>query len=372
MLDELLPREPPSCFTAAEVAEFERRIWALGIFDAVEVHAHDDSLVVRVREKWTLIPGADFAIANTLRDSFFLLRLTESNLFGYAQTLRLSGYYVERTWGGEATWAEHENAARRFTFEGAARYYGSSIFFEYPSPAWDYTRTAGWFGLRFPFHAGSQWRFAILLSAYRERSTGDVPPGLTTSGYFGGGGVRITWDGYAWHDLAPKGFRWWTEIVPGWFFGRSSNEARHSVVMQGLASIRITDTTALLFNNVIEAGNPGSPNHSFLLTNLRGVRGLPDNLYRNVAHAFANIELRFAAQLAPRWYLQGAALLDAAVYSRLNEEGRPRAPASALSAGIGLRLVPTLLTDVVPRLDVGSLLVPECAWYATIGISQYF
>jgi hypothetical protein len=50
VVDELLLRKLPACLTPQELGEFERRLWALGIFDSVEVQRRDDVIAVNVRE----------------------------------------------------------------------------------------------------------------------------------------------------------------------------------------------------------------------------------------------------------------------------------------------------------------------------------
>ena len=372
VIDELLPREPPACYTPSELSEFERRIWGLGVFDSVAVDRRKDALRVKVREKWTLIPGINLSIGRNLPDSFFLLSLTEANLFGRAQSLFAYGAYAERQLGGEISWREHESAARRVTFEAGATYSGSSIFFDEGAYAWTGRWAGGRVGIRPPFAYGSQMRVAILAQAYHERSEGTRPAHLPSEGLFAALGSRVAWEGYEWHDLAPKGFRIIAELMPGVFLDGSKLRNRSFFTTQALSSIRITETTAVLVNTVTEGAMPGDANHSHLLGNIRGVRGLPDNLYRNMFHVFTNIELRFATALAPRWYLQGVTFVDAAAYSRMNAFGDARPMASALGAGIGVRLVPTVLALIVPRIDVGSLLWPEEVAFVNFGLSQYF
>src|SRR5690349_18490799 len=134
---ELLPRDPPACFDDVELQEFERRLWALQVFDSVEVRLGEDgALRVKVREKWTLIPGGDFAIGPSFIDSYFLVYATESNLFGRAQGLYVSAAYSERQVRGEISWWEHEQAARRLTFGASAYHIGSDIFFDDPTFWW--------------------------------------------------------------------------------------------------------------------------------------------------------------------------------------------------------------------------------------------
>src|SRR5262245_3290956 len=65
-LQGLLPRSLPASLTSDEIAEFERRLNNLGIFDSVAVSVSGDELVVTLREKFTLTPSVDFASGKTL------------------------------------------------------------------------------------------------------------------------------------------------------------------------------------------------------------------------------------------------------------------------------------------------------------------
>lgn len=139
---------------------------------------------------------------------------------------------------------------------------------------------------------------------------------------------------------------------------------------------------AVVANVVGEAVSPGDPNHSALLGNvpgyrfsigsIGGVRGLEDNVHRNTAHAYADIELRAALTLAPRWYLQGVAFVDSGVFAQMDVTGRTQDLRAALSTGLGLRLLPTAIATFVPRVDVGRRHLPTEAWFWTFGLSHYF
>ena len=54
---KLLPRSVPGEFTRAELAEFERRIRNLSLFDHVEVDIQNHRVAVGVHEKFTLSPS---------------------------------------------------------------------------------------------------------------------------------------------------------------------------------------------------------------------------------------------------------------------------------------------------------------------------
>lgn len=380
VLEEILPRPVPACITDDELGELERRLWALGLFDDVRVERANDAVVVTVREKWTLIPGIDAGTGQTAADSYVAVTLVESNTAGHAIECGGYGAYYERAWSGETWCGEHQNAARRLTFEGALQHVGSGFWFDDEPYTWERRRIGGRFGVRLPFFYGTRFRFAILPSVYHESSKGDLPPDNLSRGWFAGVGLRIARDAYEWHDLAPKGTRLSMEVTPGGFFAADYRH-RHGVLAQLLGSIRITERTALIANVVGEAVTPGDPNHSVLLGSISawrgsfgtigGVRGLPDNRNRDAWHTFGNLELRHGLGLTKRLFLQPALFVDGGVYARMNASGDVQRPEPALSAGGGLRLVPTFLAWFVPRVDAGRLFLPEPAWFVQFAFSQY-
>jgi len=381
VVEDLLPRPLPAELTEPELRELERRLWALAIFDDVSVGRVGATIRVTVREKWTLVPTADFGTSKTLRDSYFLLSLAEYNTLGRA--IEVGGYaaYLERAVSAELWASEQQSAARRATLEGGASWVGSGLFFTDSPYAWERRRTGGRFGVRLPFTYGQRFRVALLSSAYRETLDGDVAPGLA-DGTFGGQGLRVVWDAYAWNDVVPSGLRLTLEAMPGLLVRGDRLTPRHNVMLQALSALPLSSHVALVVNVVGEAVSSGDPNHSALLGNvpgfrfsvgsLGGVRGLSDNVYRNTAHAYADVELRAALTLAPRWHVQGVAFVDGGVFAQMNVEGGTEDPRAALSTGLGLRLLPTAIATFVPRVDVGRRHLPDSAWFWTFGLSQYF
>ena len=104
----LLPRDPPAGFSADEIAELERRLNNLGIFDAVAVRIEGRRLIVELREKWTLIPDVELSTGRTFADTYVSLGLTEFNLAGTAASLGATASWEERGPNGSVTWSEHE------------------------------------------------------------------------------------------------------------------------------------------------------------------------------------------------------------------------------------------------------------------------
>jgi hypothetical protein len=381
VVEDVLPRPLPATLSDDELRELERRLWTMAIFDDVLVAREGSTLHVTVREKWTLVPSADFGTSRTLRDSYFLVSLAEYNLFGRAQELGAYVAYGERAVSAEAWWAEQQTSTRRLSFEGAASWVGSGIFFTDSAHAWERRRTGGRFGVRLPFAYGQRFRFGLFTEAYRESLDGTLTPKLA-DGTYGGLGLRATWDRYSWNDLAPSGIRVTVEASPGALARGDRLLPRHSMLMQVLGALPLSSHVVLALNVVGEAVSPGDPNHSVLLGNLAGdrfavgalggVRGLSDNVHRNTAHAFGNLELRGALTLAPRWYLQGVAFVDGGTFASMNALGETQHPRPALSTGLGVRLLPTAIASFVPRVDAGRRLLPDGAMFWTFGLSQYF
>lgn len=118
--------------------------------------------------------------------------------------------------------------------------------------------------------------------------------------------------------------------------------------------------------------NSGNPNHSLLIGSIRGVRGLSDNLYRTRAQGYANVELRHAIPIAARWALQGALFTDVGGFQSFSPEGTVRDWKTAVSAGTGIRVVPTFLSNTLLRVDAARLFSPVQNWLVQVGITQYF
>jgi hypothetical protein len=381
VVEELLPAEPPTCVSEAQLEEIDRRLWTMGLFDQVQVVRDGAVLRVTLREKWTLIPAVDLATSRTLVDSFFFVSLIELNFLGRA--LEVGGFVMwsERSPSFELWASETQTAARRITFEGSVTSVGSSIFFEDSEYTWNRRWWGGRLGVRTPFWYGSQWRFAFGLDVSHGRSTGEVAPGVRTEGVNVGVPVRASWDTYEWHDVVPHGTRFSVELTPTLFITARDVTQRHGASLQVVHAAKFGDRTAVLLNGVAEAAWWGDPNNAMLLGNVSqwrsygqvgGVRGLPDNLYRTAAQAFGTVELRRAFAFSPTVFLQPAVFIDAGVMSRIDASGQPVAVLPALSAGAGLRFVWTTLAGLVPRLDGGVLLAPLRTWFVTFGLSQYF
>lgn len=169
----------------------------------------------------------------------------------------------------------------------------------------------------------------------------------------------------------PKGYRLALQLQLGYFFG--GNEPRHEAVLHYLQGIPMGTDTVLMINGVAEAvNNSKNPNHSLLIGSIVGIRGLDDNLFRNRAQAYTNLELRHAIPLAPRWAVQGVLFSDFGTFQSFTDEGKLRDWREAVNVGSGVRVVPTFLANTLLRVDVARLFSPQANWLVQFGITQYF
>jgi outer membrane protein assembly factor BamA len=104
---DLLPRPPPSLYSAEELAEFERRLANLAIFDAVHVQERNGQLQVVARERWTLIPIFEIATGGSLENTFVLFGLTEYNTLGSANETAIVASYERRGINFAASYSPH-------------------------------------------------------------------------------------------------------------------------------------------------------------------------------------------------------------------------------------------------------------------------
>jgi hypothetical protein len=119
-------------------------------------------------------------------------------------------------------------------------------------------------------------------------------------------------------------------------------------------------------------GTRGNANYGFSLSSVSGVRGLGVPTSVNWIQALSNLELRRSFLLGGRWALQAVAFFDAAVFEEMTVSGGRGSRGGALSSGAGLRLIPTWIASITPRLDVSRLLEPERVWFVQLGLNQYF
>jgi len=211
----------------------------------------------------------------------------------------------------------------------------------------------------------------VVVKFYRELIDDEKGAQRPPDGYYVGVIPELTWDKYHWHDLVPSGYRIALALRPGFFFG--ANQQRHEAELNCFHGIPLGSSTVLMINSVAEAvNNSGNPNHSLLIGSIAGVRGLSDNLYRNRAQAYTNLELRHAIQVAPRWAVQGVLFSDFGTFQSFTDEGNLRDWQGAVNVGTGVRIVPTFLSNTLLRVDVAHLFSPSQNSLIQFGITQYF
>lgn len=369
---KLLPRPVPGQFTQMELAEFERRIRNLSLFDRVSVVAHEGKVSVDVQEKLTLSPILSFTSGTSVKDLNATAGLVEYNIGGTGTQIGGQFNYSQRGPNVDVWISEHAYRPDRWAKEIKGSYNVNGIRFADSAGTWTRNRIGGEFELKGPFAYGSALRYEVVAKVYRElvqdqKGIGTRPP----DGYYVGLIPEVTWDRYHWHDLVPSGYRIALELRPGYFFG--ANQQRHEARLRYLQGIPLAPMTVVMINTVAEAvNNSGNPNHSLLIGSIAGVRGLSDNLYRNRAQTYMNLELRHAIQVAPRWALQGVLFSDFGTFQPFTEEGNRREWIGAVNIGGGIRIVPTFLANTLLRVDFAQLLAPSQNSLIQFGITQYF
>jgi hypothetical protein len=366
---DLLPRPLPAEYTKAEILEFERRVRNLSLFDRVTVAVRDQTLAIDVQEKFTLAPILNFTSGSSPQDLNATGGLVEYNIDGGATALGALFNYSQRGPNVEVWLSQHAFSPNRWAKEFKGAYNVSGIRFADSSTTWDRRRTGGEFELKAPFWYGSSLRFEFVAKVYREEIQ-EAKGARPSDGTYVGLIPEITWDRYHWHDLVPKGYRIAVELRPGYFLGPNQN--RHEGRIKYLQGIPLGDMTVLMINATAEAVNAGNANHSLLLGSQVGIRGLSDNLFRNHAQTYSNVELRHAIQLAPRWAVQVVAFSDFGAFQSFTDDGKVKSWRGAVNAGGGARLVPTFLSNTLLRVDYARLMEPIPNTLIQVGITQYF
>lgn len=367
---DLLPRALPATFTAAEIRELSRRVRNLGIFDAVDVQVVDTQLRIEIREKRTISPIVGLSTGQTLADSSVTLGVVDYNFRGRATRAGGKVAYAERGVNFNVWLEQHLYSPNRWAREVEIYRLGSGFRFEGSESKWSRTRTGGLVEWITPFRYDSRLLYELQLVSYYENASNVEGTYTPPSGLYFGGLFEVIYDAFHWDDLLPSGYKLVLELRPGVFTagGRFRGEAR----IKGHGGYRLTERAALLINANTAAVNPGDVNHSLLIGSQQGVRGLPDSFHRGAFVAYANVELRHSLRIRGRTYLQSVAFADGAVFRTMDLDGELQPWTSALGTGLGLRLVPTALTNLVLRVDLARLHLPEGNWLAQVGINQYF
>lgn len=370
-LIRLLPRPVPNHYTRAEVEEFQRRVRNLSLFDEVHVTREGSLLRVAVQEKLTLAPILTFTSGSTAKDLNATVGLVEYNMWGAGTQLGGQFSYSQRGPNVDLWLSQHPFEPDRWAKEVKGFYHVNGIRFADSAFSWTRNRFGAELEVRGPYSYGSPFRYEVVLEVYREVVLEEHASRPLPNGYYVGLIPELMWDRYHWDDLVPSGYRISLEIKPGFFFG--ANHQRHEAKLRYLQGVPLGSKTVLMVNSVAEAVNDtGNPNHSLLLGSIAGIRGLSDNLYRNRAQTYTNLEFRHAVSLAPRWALQGVLFSDVGAFQSFDEDGALRPWKGAVSVGGGFRLIPTFLSNTLLRVDVAQLLAPNQNTLVQVGITQYF
>ncbi len=370
-ITRLLPRSLPAEFTRVEIEEFERRVRNLSLFDHVLVARVEDTLNVAVREKITLAPILNFTSGSSLKDLNATVGLVEYNLFGTATQLGGQFNYSQRGPNVDIWLSQHAFEPGRWAKEIKGSYNVNGIRFADSTSSWNRDRFGGELELKGPYRYGSPLRYEVVLKMYRELVEDEKGVQRPPDGYYVGLIPELTWDKYHWHDLVPSGYRLALELRPGFFFG--ANQQRHEGRLRYLQGIPLGPSTVFMINSVVEAvNNSGNPNHSVLIGSIAGVRGLSDNLYRNRAQGYTNLELRHVIQVAPRWAVQGVLFSDFGAFQTFTDQGTLRDCQGAVNGGAGFRIIPTFLANTLLRVDFAHVFSPSPNSLIQVGITQYF
>jgi hypothetical protein len=371
-ITRLLPRSLPAEFTLAEVEEFQRRVRNLSLFDHVQMTRDGRTLTLEVQEKITLAPILNFTSGSSAKDLNATGGLVEYNLFGTGTQLGGQFNYSQRGPNVDLWLSQHAFEPERWAKEIKGSYNVNGIRFADSNSTWNRNRIGGELELKGPYRYGSPLRYEVVLKCYREQiadESGGAP--RQPNGYYAGVIPELTWDKYRWHDLVPSGYRIALELRPGFFF--EANQQRHEGKLRYLQGIPLGMSTVLMINGVVEAVNDSdNPNHSLLIGSITGVRGLSDNLYRNRAQVYTNLELRHAVQIAPRWAVQGVAFSDFGTFQSFEANGTLRSWQVAVNLGGGIRIIPTFLSNTLLRIDVAHLFSSSPNSLIQFGITQYF
>jgi hypothetical protein len=366
---DLLPRPPPSLYSAEELAEFERRLANLAIFDAVHVQERNGQLQVVARERWTLIPIFEIATGGSLENTFVLFGLTEYNTLGSANETAIVASYERRGINFAASYSPHVFRSSAWTPAFTIFRESFEVGFAGNDPnAWRATDSGVDLTLRPPYAFDSPLRYEFGLFGFTERSEPNSGELWPADGVGAGIQVLPTLDRYRSNDFVPSGYRCGLRLRAGMFFG--AERWRNGVQVKCLTAVPLRGLLGVAARVQAELRNAGNPNHNVYIGS-REVHGLPDGIYWNSGSAVANLELRQGLRLG-RWGLQLVLFTDGAAFQPMHSDGTRGEPQVALSSGTAFRVVPTFLSGVVASLDYGALWHPEVARFVQFSLGEHF
>lgn len=369
VLIDLLPRSLPGHFSEDEIAEFSRRIKNLGIFDTVTVVRGDRRLVIELSRKRTLSPIVDFSTGKTIKDASGTLGVSEYDFLGQGTRLGGKVSYTERSLNFGTWIEEHAYSPNRWATEYEAYRMSSAFRFDDTDNEYTRNRLGGFAEWISPFHYGSHILYEFQLVSYYEDFSDETGTSEQENALFVGGLFEIIYDRYKWDDLHPAGYKLVVELRPGTMVdGRFRGETR----FKALGALKLTDQVTFVLNGQVAAVNSGDVNHSLLIGSQQGVRGLSDSFYRTSALSYLNSEVRFSVRVANKYYLQPVVYMDMGSFEPMNSVGDRLPWVEALSTGVGMRIVPTRLTNLLLRVDAARLQAPNEEWLIQLGINQYF
>jgi hypothetical protein len=365
----LLPRPVPAEMSDVEIEDFARRVSDLAIFDSSEVVRVGAVLRVKVREKWTLLPDLSLETGKSSRDLSFVLGATDNNFLGRGLLFNAAFTREQRGLGFALGLSQNPYGQRRWAKTETVSYRGTAYRFD-EGQAWVLRAASLGFALNSPPVGSRYMRYQTGLLVRHEtmhEQRGDLAPPSGVGAQFSTG---MTFDAYRWNDIRPRGLIVTLDAGPG--FMMPAAQPRHFAVLTLKGALPLTSRLVLAARLKAAVITRGNPNASYLVGSVEGVRGLDDARYRNWAQAFVNVELRQSYALFERLWLQLAVFGDAAVFQRMDANGRAARGVAAVATGGGIRLIPTFVAQAALRLDLALLLVPEVRTLFLFGVTQYF
>lgn len=366
---DLLPRPLPDRYSDVEFEEFLRRVANLQIFDSYSVHVNGDELLVDVHERWTLIPSLELSTGASIRDLYAALTMTEYNFWGSANMAVGSVSYDHENINFYLAYVPHLYRPAAWTPAFAIFRDALSLAFEKESSSWNVTATGARVTVRPPFGFDALFRYEFGVESSWEVSHADAGKEAPAGGLNVLGIAMLAFDRYTFDDFAPKGYRCDAKFYAGELIG--ANQMRFRALLECVAALPLAGLLGIDLRLYADWRNAGNARWSTYVGG-RQVRGAPAGIYWTSAVANFNVEIRQGLRLTSFMGMQIVAFVDSATFAPMNSSGRICADVYAFNAGAGLRVVPTFLSHVVARFDVGRLWAPERSNFFQIGFNQYF